>query len=366
MRVWPSPWAVLLRLLMRSSVRLRKKGGELVTKAKVDEIMVENGKIVGVRLQNGKEIRAKEAVVSATTVWDTVKLLKDEASPEVRKWKSQMDETPAQGTIAHLFLGIDGDLPLSPEGKQLDPAQLFVKDWNRPLSDPQNVVTVSIPTILDPTIAPKGKHIIHVYTAGTEPYDLWKSVDGDEEAYNNLKEERQKILWEAVERIIPDIRERVDVQIDGSPLTHAAFLHRHQGTYGPALPAGKRIFGILPEIPLHLYDTPVNGLYRCGDSTFPGPGVPAAVASGAIVANTLLPWYNHALKILRQSLGMKNNNRREGAPDIGIGHVLALLKESYFNRLTPAGAGAAGARPRGVAAAGPLSAAAAADVRRCA
>lgn len=36
-----------------------------------------------------------------------------------------------------------------------------------------------------------------------------------------------------------------------------------------------------------------QGLYCCGDSTFPGIGLPAVAASGAICANTLVPVWDH-------------------------------------------------------------------------
>lgn len=39
--------------------------------------------------------------------------------------------------------------------------------------------------------------------------------------------------------------------------------------------------------------TPVPGLMVCGDSTFPGIGLPAVAASGAIAANTLAPVWKH-------------------------------------------------------------------------
>lgn len=39
--------------------------------------------------------------------------------------------------------------------------------------------------------------------------------------------------------------------------------------------------------------TPVRGLYCCGDSRFPGIGLPAVAASGAITANTLVPVWQH-------------------------------------------------------------------------
>ena len=41
-----------------------------------------------------------------------------------------------------------------------------------------------------------------------------------------------QVLWKAIERVIPDIRQRIDVAQVGTPLTHERFLRRHRGTYG--------------------------------------------------------------------------------------------------------------------------------------
>lgn len=38
-------------------------------------------------------------------------------------------------------------------------------------------MVISIPTVLDPSMAPDGKHVVHAYTAGNEPYDLFKGLD---------------------------------------------------------------------------------------------------------------------------------------------------------------------------------------------
>ena len=61
---------------------------------------------------------------------------------------------------------------------------------------------------------------------------------------------------------------------------------RNRGTYGPAVQAGSDTF------PGH--STPIAQLYCCGDSTFPGIGVPAVAASGAIVANSLVSVSQHS------------------------------------------------------------------------
>lgn len=148
----------------------------------------------------------------------------------------------------------------------------------------------------------------------------------------------------------------------GTPLTHSRYLRRHRGSYGPAIKAGEGLFpgacahpvcarALAPHtacrstilgadaggcriIPLHATSaihgrrlpprpkgthlpsnnpllprrraagptTPVKGLYACGDSTFPGIGLPAVAASGAVCANTLAPLGSH-LQLL-SSLGL--------------------------------------------------------------
>lgn len=87
-------------------------------------------------------------------------------------------------------------------------------------------------------------------------------------------------MWKALERIVPDIRERTEISFIGSPLTHERFLRRHRGTYGPAIPIDEGTF------PSQM--TSIDGLLCCGDSTYPGIGLPAVAASGAIAANTLV------------------------------------------------------------------------------
>jgi phytoene dehydrogenase-like protein len=160
-----------------------------------------------------------------------------------------------------------------------------VNDWDLGVTAPQNVVVVSIPSVLDPALAPVGKHGIHVYTPGNEPYGLWKGMDRRSESYRQQKKVRAEVMWQALERVIPDIRSRCEVTLVGTPLTHERFLRRHRGSYGPAIQAGE---GLFPGP-----GTPIPGLLCCGDSTFPGIGIPAVAASGMIAANTLAPLEKH-------------------------------------------------------------------------
>ncbi|XWS67464.1 hypothetical protein CRYUN_Cryun04dG0008800 [Craigia yunnanensis] len=146
----------------------------------------------------------------------------------------------------------------------------------------QNVVLISVPNVLSPNLAPLGKHVLHAYTPGTEPFESWDGLDRKSAEYKMLKAEGSDVMWRAVERALGSgfSREKCEVKLVGTPLTHQRFLQRNTGTYGPAMQTGQDSF------PGH--STPVPQLCFCGDSTSPGIGVPAVAASGAIVANSLV------------------------------------------------------------------------------
>ncbi len=252
---------------------LTKYGGELRLSTHVEEIITKNNEAVGVRLRNGEEIRASKAVVSNASIWDTVKIIPDGVLPS--KYSTEVENTPMNDSFMHLHLGIDGkDIPAD-----LPCHHMIVNDWDAGVTAEQNVVAVSIPSLLDGTVAPEGKHGIHVYTPATEPYSLWANLKRNTPEYEAMKEKRSQVMWEALERFIPDIKSRCEVTLVGTPLTHERYLRRYKGTYGAAWKAGEALFPTS--------NTPIDNLYCCGDSTFPGIGVPAVAASGFITANTV-------------------------------------------------------------------------------
>lgn len=252
---------------------LQKHGGKLRLNAHVEQVLVERGRAIGVRLRSGEELRARQAVVSNASIWDTLKLVPEGALP--KEFVSQRQHTPECDSFMHLHLGIDAT------GLPADLAchYIVVDDWERGITTPQNLIVMSIPSVLDPSLAPAGKHVVHVYTPGNEPYDLWQGLDRRSPEYAQLKQSRAEAMWQALERVIPDGRSRCEVALVGTPLTHERYLRRHRGSYGPALRAGETLF---PGA-----KTPIAGLLCCGDSTFPGIGLPAVAASGMITANTL-------------------------------------------------------------------------------
>mgnify|MGYP001798245601 FL=1 len=172
-------------------------------------------------------------------------------------------------SFMHLHLGIRA------EGlDDLTIHHVVVHNSDQDITVPGNTCMISIPSVLAPELAPPGHHVIHAYTL--EPWQGWQR----DHQYRARKRQRAEPLYRAVEKVIPDLRDRIVVDLVGTPLTHQRYLRRHQGTYGPAIPADK---GLFPSC-----TTPIKQLYRVGDSTLPGIGVPAVAASGILCANTLV------------------------------------------------------------------------------
>ena len=264
---------------------VEKHGGSVRLGAHVERIELdEDGRASGVVLRNGERLGAS-AVVSNADAWATVRLLPEAVRPPERPGgggalNAALEKTPS---FMHLHLGFragEGELP---DGIGIHYS--VVLDSFSDICRDNNMVIISIPTLLDPSLAPDGHHVLHAYYAADEPYGAWAGLDRNSDEYAALKEERAAPLWEAVEKIIPDIRSRLVVEMVASPLTHERYLRRTAGTYGPALFAQKAG----ETIPYA--KTQVPGLLHCGDSCFPGIGVPSAAASGMNAANTLAtPW----------------------------------------------------------------------------
>jgi hypothetical protein len=53
-----------------------------------------------------------------------------------------------------------------------------------------------VPAVIDPSLAPPGKHTLHAYLPATEPYELWAGLDRRSDEYKRLKQERSKVLWD--------------------------------------------------------------------------------------------------------------------------------------------------------------------------
>ena len=307
---------------------------KLHLRSHVDRILFseDGSRATGVQLRNGRTIHAKDGVICNAPVWAVKGLIEqenvlskfeDEDQTSTRRnrvpkqswarsdngsWTilpredssddassgasflTKCDTTEMTGSFLHLHIAIDAtgldlssmeahytvmDRGLNGDVDKLRAASITEATLQDGPCGELNMIAVSNPCVIDPTLAPKGYMVLHAYGAGNEPYDIWSDVQGDD--YLALKKKRSEVLWRALESVIPDVRERVVLDLVGSPLTHERFLRRPRGTYGAAT-----------EDYFSDGSTPIGNLILAGDSIFPGIGVPAVAISGASAANAFV------------------------------------------------------------------------------
>lgn len=247
------------------------KGSKILYKANVTNIILENGKAVGVRLSDGREFFSR-TVISNATRWDTFgKLLKMDDLPETEK-NFQRTYVKAPSFLS-IHMGVKANV-LPPD---TDCHHFVLEDSWTSLEKPYGSIFLSIPTVLDSSLAPKGQHILHIFT--TSCIEDWKGLGQKE--YEEKKElVADEIISRLENKLFPGLRNSIVFKEVGTPKTHRRYLARNDGTYGP-MPRGipKGLLG------MPFNTTAIDGLYCVGDSCFPGQGVIAVAFSGVMCAH---------------------------------------------------------------------------------
>ncbi len=244
------------------------KGGQIRYKARVRRILSENQRAIGVELINGEQICARK-VISNATRWDTFEQLWPQDLPHAEKrWQDRYQQSPS-------FLSLHLGLRSAGLSGEQDCHHIVLEDWDQ-MEAEQGTIFVSIPTLLDPDLAPPGRQILHVFTPSW--IQAWQGLSPQE--YQQQKTKAAQRLIHRLERIWPRISEHLELQEIGTPRSHRRFLGRSNGTYGP-IPTGTP-WGLL-GMPFNR--TAVRDLYCTGDSTFPGQGLNAVAFSGFACAH---------------------------------------------------------------------------------
>jgi prolycopene isomerase len=273
---------------------LERHGGAIRYRSRVVKVLLEQGQAVGVRLAGGEELRARR-VVSNATRWDTFgdpdgdgqqpggagelpasamasQTLVDGADTPAaeRTWRRRYKPSPS---FLSLHLGVRADL--IPEGTHVH--HLLLERWED-LEAEQGTVFVSMPSLLDPSLAPAGHHIVHTFTPSS--MEAWRGLSPT--AYAAKKEDDANRLIARLEAILPGLAGAITHREVGTPRSHRRFLGRSGGSYGP-IPA-MRLPGLLP---MPFNRTGISGLYCVGDSCFPGQGLNAVAFSGFACAHRI-------------------------------------------------------------------------------
>ena len=256
---------------------IERLGSKIRYRANVTEILLENEKAIGVKLSNGEEIYS-DIIVSNATRWDTFGLnnnekglIKSDYVPKSEyKWSKTYKPSPS---FVSLHLGVSKKII----DNSFNCHHIIVDDWDE-LENEKGVIFISIPTLLDKSLAPDGKHIIHAFTPSS--ISEWDNLSRDE--YLIKKENYYSFLIRKISKIIPGLDANIEHKEIGTPRTHRKFLGRFEGSYGPI--PNKKLLGLLP---MPFNSTKIENLYCVGDSCFPGQGLNAVAFSGYACAHKI-------------------------------------------------------------------------------
>jgi prolycopene isomerase len=238
---------------------IEKFGGKVYCRQKVTKIICENSKAVGLEFKNGEQIKAR-VIVSNATAWNTAEMLTDEnvAKSLLKPYK----KFPASRSFFSLFCGVSKSAIPSDYSTH----HIILDKWEEMEKD-GGTVYLSIPSILDSSIAPSDCHNVHAFT-------VHSYINGKRD--KDYKEWKEKAAAKLLERL--PLKSPPHFSIAASPLTNERYLARKEGSYGPLFTNGKDLL----FKPKNL--TPLKNLYCAGDSCFPGQGVSAVAASGVSCA----------------------------------------------------------------------------------
>jgi phytoene dehydrogenase-like protein len=271
-------------------------GAEIRTNAEVAQIQTKNGAVSGVALANGEEI-ACEAVVSGVDPKRTFFRLLDPTGLDP-VFALRIKNLRARGNVAKVHLAL-GDLPSFPSlasaagpdgfhealagrihiGHELDylekafDASKYGEISTAPFLD------VTIPTVLDPSLAPAGKHVLSAYFQFA-PYKL------KEGNWSERRGELANTVIKTLSAYSPNLANLVEAAHVITPVD----LEETYGFTGGHIFHGElaldQIFTMRPVLDWARYQTPVRGLFLCSNGTHPGNGLTGA--SGANAAKEII------------------------------------------------------------------------------
>ena len=272
----------------------RKRGVHISTESPVAAIRVKAGRAVSVALQSGEEIEARvlAANVNPRTLYlDLLEAgaIDEEISTRMRRYRCgsasfrmnvALSELPdfscAQGKTAHPHHG--AGIIMAPSLAYMDRAHADARahGWSR-----EPIVEMLIPSVLDDSLAPPGRHVASLFCQHFNP----QLAEG--RSWADHRDVAADLIIDIVNRYAPNFKASVIGRQVLSPLDLENIFGLPNGDIMHGSLGLDQIFSARPLLGHADYRTPVKGLYLCGSGAHPGGGVTGA------------PGYNAAREILR-------------------------------------------------------------------
>ena len=257
-------------------------GAEIRTEAPVARITVRSGRATGVVLESGEEIEASVVLSSADAKVTFLDLLEDGTldpgfEQEVRRFKFRgssgkvnlaVDALPEFSCLPGFGEHLRGAISFSPSMTDMEQAYDDAKygHWSR-----KPYIDMIIPTLVDPEMAPPGKHVISCFVQYA-PYKLDPSLgtwDDNREAFGDAVIDR-------IAEFAPNIRDIIVGRQVLTPLDIERTIGLTEGNIFQGELSLEQLFFNRPVPGYARFRTPIKDLWLSGSSTHPGGGLMGA------------------------------------------------------------------------------------------
>ena len=291
--------AALARALVSAVI---ENGGEVKLRTEPKQILVENGKAVGVETTDGEIFRARHFVASGLNPQQTFLELMDEAFVP-KEWREKAKDFQ-YNLIAPLFaLNLNLNAPprykAAENNPDLDKALMVILglehfrqypeivDHHEKGTIPPTVMWGSCPTVFDPSQAPPGKHTAFMWEK--LPYRL----NGDAKNWDKEKDLHGKQMLDLWTKYAPNLEHDVIDWFTRSPLdTERTFPNMKNGDLLIGAFTNGQIGYHRPFPGAGQYRGHLKGLYLCGSACHPGgniTGLPGYNCAQVIFSDLNLP-----------------------------------------------------------------------------
>jgi len=254
-------------------------GMQVQLNSKVEKVTVRDQRAQSVILADGTEITAQVIVanINAKTLYQKL-VGEDYLKPISRRGIHSYQYSKG---VPMLYLGVDFVPPLEAHHSIIaaTPEDVNQYWWKHVESGHLNFETIGLicwASHTDPSLAPKGKHVINIIPEG-----FYNLAEGN---WDDIKEEFIQKELDYYSRVaIPGLKEHVQYVECSTPLDYERRL---------CLPEGA-LYALQQDLSAQAIFRPaarsknIRGLYLAGASTHPGGGVPSTIASGMITANLI-------------------------------------------------------------------------------
>ncbi len=260
--------------------------GEIKTDCSVENLIVKNGKAIGVALANGDEYYSDTIVSNLDVKRTFLKVVDQVHLPD--DFVTQVENFKIRGSSGKLNIALDGmpTFPALPKGSNATMGDMHITDsmerierayddWKDKRWSKDPYVDMLIPTQIDPTMTPEGKHMMTVFVQYAPPeLETGPWTDKDRTAFGET-------VINAIAEHSPDFKDLIlhaevrtpqDIE-DEAGLTSGNIFHGE-------LTLDQLLFN-RPVPGYAQYRSPIPGLYMCGSSTHPGGGVMGAPGANA-------------------------------------------------------------------------------------